>query len=248
MESVGFDGQTGPFSSSNKPKRRSVKTLVWSQLVPTGKRAHLQVQMSLKTDISNGEILSQRISVKTLVIKPVGSDGKMGPFSSSNELERRYTLILLSFVCYVHSAKIIIMESVGFDGQTGPFSSSNKPKSSQLVPMGKHAHFQVPTSPEQLVTKGKSTYFSVQTSPKVGKHPFDQFLCAIVQGFLTLLLEHVDPDGQTSPFSNLNDPQRSNGVSWSRLTNGPIFKFKRALKKNYGLFFAKIFYGRLLRP
>ncbi|KAG5581232.1 hypothetical protein H5410_051859 [Solanum commersonii] len=40
MEPVGPNGQTIPFSSSNNPQS--------SQLVPTGKWAHLEIQTSLK--------------------------------------------------------------------------------------------------------------------------------------------------------------------------------------------------------
>ncbi|KAG5581224.1 hypothetical protein H5410_051851, partial [Solanum commersonii] len=48
-----------------------------------------------------------------------------------------------------------------------------------------------------------------------------------------LEMEPIGPDGQIDQFSYSNDPQSSNGASWSQRENGPIFKFQRAPKKVY---------------
>ncbi|KAG5581226.1 hypothetical protein H5410_051853 [Solanum commersonii] len=79
-------------------------------------------------------------------------------------------------------------------------------------------------------------------------------------------MESVGSHGQTCPLSSSNKPKSSNGASWSRQANRPIFKLKRAPKKvnpilpilmcspwifsdpEFWIFFAKSFHGRTLIP
>ncbi|KAG5591703.1 hypothetical protein H5410_042217 [Solanum commersonii] len=111
-----------------------------------------------------------------------------------------------------------------------------------------------------IVPYGKIDPFSRLNEPRAGKPPFLPIFHVLVHGFLTLAVEPVGcdrqtslftspwifgdpkfrlgPEGQNDPFSRSNDPHSSNGDGWSRRANQPIFKVKRALELVKPPFFA----------
>ncbi|KAG5591696.1 hypothetical protein H5410_042210 [Solanum commersonii] len=105
--------------------------------------------------------------VKTLDIDPVGPDGKIDPFSMSNEPRACKPPILSIFRT---SVKTLVIEPVRFDDWS---RRANQPifkveqTLEQLVSTGKLAHFKSQTSLEQLLSKlvlmGKPAHFKGQT-------------------------------------------------------------------------------------
>ncbi|KAG5581231.1 hypothetical protein H5410_051858 [Solanum commersonii] len=71
MEPISFDGPTNPFPSSNKPQNSNVASRSRWTNMPIFKFKRSPKQMS----------------VKTLVMEPVGPDGQTNPFSSTNDLQ-----------------------------------------------------------------------------------------------------------------------------------------------------------------
>ncbi|KAG5593912.1 hypothetical protein H5410_035144 [Solanum commersonii] len=104
MKSVGPEGQTCPFLSSNEPQNSplifcdSGLQLVFGQKISW---------TSVKT------LVMESTSVKTLVMEPVGFEGILTYFWPKFSRTSIMTLV---------------MESVGPAGQTGPFYRLNEPK------------------------------------------------------------------------------------------------------------------------
>ncbi|KAG5605003.1 hypothetical protein H5410_026495 [Solanum commersonii] len=102
------------------------------------------------------------------------------------------------------SVKTFVMEQVGFE-ETNPFSCINESRS-KLEPVG---------------SEGETNPFSSPNESIADKTIFYQFLCAIVNKFLSFLPKYFMDVCQVF----------SNGASWSLGANQPIFKFKRALEQ-----------------
>ncbi|KAG5576457.1 hypothetical protein H5410_056591 [Solanum commersonii] len=153
---------------------RSSRPLLWSRLVSIGKLVQFKVKQTLE---SISDVIFANFflwtSVKTLTMEPVGPDWKTSPFSRSNDPRIHGSFgdkdfrhhFCRSFLWT--SIKTLTMELDGPDGKTVSFSNpwifwiSRFPMSflskffvdarpslwSQLVPMGKPAHFQGQTNP-----------------------------------------------------------------------------------------------------
>ncbi|KAG5576291.1 hypothetical protein H5410_056425 [Solanum commersonii] len=208
MESIGPNGQIGPFSGSNDPQTGRLVSMIklahfHGETNPeAGKPPSMDLLVILIFDVIFAKNFCGHPS-RPLLWSGLVTMGKLAHFQGQTSPGA--------------SIKTLATEPVGLDRKTDPFSRSSDPRSGRLVPMGKPTHFQIQT------ISGVDNCVLVQGS--FGHLDFQRHFC---QKFSwksiktldiepTLALEMVGPDGKGGPFSSSNDSQ--NRFSTSFLPN-----------------------------
>ncbi|KAG5591705.1 hypothetical protein H5410_042219 [Solanum commersonii] len=216
IEAVGPDGQTHPFSGSNEPQKQTSIFLFYNPWI--------------FGDLEFWRVFCRNFSwtsVNSLVMDPVGLNRQANSFTRSNDPQSRQTLTFIDFPLVLKG------KLAHFKGQTSP--RAGKPpfffanfRHSYVNFATKNSWTSVKTlAIEPVGPNEKLAHFQSQTIPRASKPIFCQFSFVIVREFLviqnfdTFVVEPVDPDEQTNPFSRFLVIQNSNVISFENF-HGPL--------------------------
>ncbi|KAG5576420.1 hypothetical protein H5410_056554 [Solanum commersonii] len=235
MDLVDLNRQAGPFSWSNKSRRRFPTPFFPKNFVDVrqdlsygsswSRRANWPIFKVKRSPEQISDVIFAKIFVEvhqdlnygagwsrwTLAMEPVGPDGQTDHFQGETGPEAVHGSFGYPDICHYFlwmSVKTLGMEPVAFDGQASPFPKSNGCFQWASQPVSKversPEHSSRPQLWSQLVPMGKSAHFQGQTIPKadVRRHFCQKNLWTSI---LTLTMEPIDPNMQTGPFSGLND-------------------------------------------